>query len=468
MSKQAGKGDTVEAKQNGSFPPKWMDGCVYVSILVLVVTPLLLLSLPPLIYLAGGGEITEADMSSADRVLSFLEGASVLIGGAVAVAAIYGFRNAQEVRKELRETLNHEAEKLENVRAELRAKLREGDERLIRLGERLREEMEATRKELREEQERLNSSGEALREREERLAQELQEAHDVVATLQMNTAELSEAYHNILHRNYQQAFDLAQSILQRDPENITALYLSGWLSIQFLKNRTVDQAISDLEKALQLAQAQGTEARSLAIKAALGVAYRRKGKQQKEVRERYFAKAENYLLEVTGNEKTERLLDLYAESFYAPLGGLYRDRGQLDKAIECYRKATEITPGSSYPWGNLAQLLWETGEPEEDVMRAFRRTYRTAEREQGATPEDYYLLMDLAMSSTVLGKFKEAEEWLEEALAASLTEEMLRTSLNGWQFLLKSCPQGEKWDAVRQHLKAGLDAVTEAIEKRQS
>ncbi len=401
-----------------------VDLLVYVVIVVLVFAALLAVGAPPLVDLLNGEPVAdvvgEARPVSADDVLNFLQGASVLIGGAVAVAAIYGFRNAQEVRKELRD-----------------------------------------------EQERLKHSGEKLREREERLAQELQEAHDIVATLQMNTAELSEAYHNLLQRNYQQAFDLAQSILQRDPENITALYLSGWLSIQFLEDRTVDQAISDLEKALQLAKKQAAEPRLPAIKAALGVAYRRKGKRQKEVRERCFAKSEYYLLEVTENRKTERLLDLYGESFHAPLGGLYRDRGQLDKAIQHYRRATEITPGSSYPWGNWAQLLWEKGEIEEAQV-AFERAHRTALREQGATPEDYYLLMDLAMSGTVLKKFDEAKEWLEEALGASLTTEMLRTSLQGWKWLYKSCPRDENWQKVRIQLCENWKRVRITIRKNET
>ncbi len=411
------KGADVETKRNGKIPPKWVDGFVYALILVLVVTPLLLLSLPPLIYLTQGGSVAETDINSADRVLSFLQGASVLIGGAVAVAAIYGFRNAQEVRKELREEM-----------AQIRA---------------MKGELEA------------------------RLQEQIQRAQSAIEELQHNTLDLSEAYRDLLHRNYRQAYAVARSVLERDPENIQALYISGWMSMQFVRERTVDDAINDLEKALAIAQKEKTSPLRLAtIRAALGVMYRRKGKKLKEIdpdeRDTYFQKAKKLLLGALND--APRMLDLYSESFYGPLGGLYRDMEQIDAAIDAYRKATEITPGSSYPWGNLAQLLWQKGEHDE-AMRAFSRTYQAAQREQGAMPEDYYLRMDIAMSATVLKQFDEAQEALQEALRVSRTEEMLNTSLDGWKHLLESCPEGEDWDEVREHLQKGRDQVQTALAK---
>jgi tetratricopeptide (TPR) repeat protein len=415
----------------------------------------------------------------ADRLLSFLEGASILIGGALAAAAIYGFRNAGEIRKEL----HAEIEELASARNELRAEVK-----ALR-GETLAT-VQATRKDLRDEihaeygrllqlrdviDERLDqleqSQGTMQTQMRAEAAENQRRIEDEVDQLRQTTIDLLEAHQHLRSGHHRQAYEAAQRVLARDPENPEALYMSGWLKMQHLPGFDLDDGIAELRHAVALAPYRP------AISAALGVLIRRKARHApagSAERRDLFNEAEGLLrIALAANNE---LLDLSSESLYGPIAGLHRDQGDIDGAIKAYKEAVRVTPGSAYPRGNLAALYLQRhtkdGDQEtlDESIRHFRRTHELAEMRLVFQPQDYWLLMDIAMSQTILAQYppdhstiaaqlKIAGERLKEAMDLQPTAEMLRTSLSGWTFLRAACPA--EWTAIR----ASLDDAIVQIEQ---
>jgi tetratricopeptide (TPR) repeat protein len=294
-------------------------------------------------------------------------------------------------------------------------------------------------------------------------------------------------------KNYEQAHESAITLLESSPDNTEALYIAGWLELQFVKGpnneELLDSGIDRLKQACDLMP------KSAAFMAALAVGYRRKAR--KFSKETNLAAFKDYMREakkllekaLEGNQVdnfsgNSTLIDLNGESFYGPLAACYRDLGDseadFDKAIHYYTEATKLTPLSSYPSGNLAALYLETKQYKEALERFFK-TIASARLEISSNARDYYAMMDAAMSFTMLGDFralrqhlkKDAEriiktlegdssvqdaaqilldrdEWFNLALNAVKTKETLDVSLGGWERLLKATP--DDW-TVRQAIE---------------
>jgi tetratricopeptide (TPR) repeat protein len=174
-------------------------------------------------------------------------------------------------------------------------------------------------------------------------------------------------------------------------------------------------------------------------------------------------------------ERSPSLTDFNKESFHGPLGGIYRDTNRLEEAIKEYQEALRITPGSSYPKGNLASLyLWQASHDHDDAMlqralESFEDTYEAARSELREAPGNYFLLMDLSMSMMVLGhdnmeNTQRANRHLEEALHVEAACTMLEVSLGGWQRLLTYCPGTDEWKATRDQIQNAIARVQEQME----
>jgi len=241
--------------------------------------------------------------------------------------------------------------------------------------------------------------------------------------------------------------------------------MAGWIEIQFIADH-LDEGIGHLHHALELAPEWPS-----AI-AAYGVAVRRRALQSRgDERESMLVEAETHLRRALALNPS--LLDLNYESFWGPIAGILRDRGESDKAIAAYERACQVTPGSSYPHGNLAALYLRKGKEEgkaewfSKALALFRRTAHLAEFELSMIPNDYFHIMDIAMSQMMLTQHEPdgldgALEKLDEALGVQPTPEMLTVSRRGWQFLAENCP--DDWTDLRAHLSTALKRITEAIE----
>jgi tetratricopeptide (TPR) repeat protein len=371
-------------------------------------------------------------LGAVDLVLSFLEGASVIAGLGFGAATIYGIRNTEETREELRK----EVERVEEIRKQI-------DQRIA--------ELEGYRPYL-----------ENLRE----LRGELQESQQSMSQTIDNVSRVFQADQEFRLKNYDSAYKMAMQVLANDSDNRLALYIAGWLEVQYLRDQ-LDNGIDHLARAVEL------EGNWPAAKAAYGVGLRRKARKATgEERERLFLQAEGVIKEALS--QSPRLMDFEGESFWGPVGGILRELGQLDGAINAYENALEVTPSSSYPWGNLATLYLKraktTGNPEHQAMAldAFEKTVRTANGELVTQPDNYYLLMDIAQASTILGQrqpeqLAEAQHALESALAAEVSLNSMETSRRGWVDLLENCP--EEWDNVRTALGEALQIIDRAIEQ---
>lgn len=369
-------------------------------------------------------------VASVELLLSFLEGASVLVGLGLGAATIYGLRSARETREEL----SAEVGKIEAMRGRLDAQLA-GLERFRPYLENLTD-----------------------------LRRELEESQRSLEQTIHNVALLLQADQEFRLKNYDTAYAFATQVLRQEPENPMALYIAGWLEVQHLRDR-LDDGIAHLEAAARLTNWP-------TARAAYGVGLRRKARGASgEERQRLFWQAEGVLKEALS--QSPRLMDFEGESFWGPVGGILREIGHIDGAIDAYEKALAVTPDSSYPWGNLATLYLAkareaNGDPrwQQKALAAFANTVRAANSELAQKPNNYYLLMDVAQSSMMLGQqdpasFARAHQALAQALAAEVSLNSLETSRRGWQDLLESCPTD--WEAVRAELQKALATLDAAI-----
>lgn len=370
----------------------------------------------------------------AGTILSFLEGASVLIALALGAAAIFGFQNSRELRKDI-----------EEERAKIEAELK----KFTLFWEQIRPVEDSLRN----------------------LDRSLTAFENAQKSIQDNFGDLLQANQELSLKNYLEAYHYAKRVLERSPNNIQALYIAGWLETQYIPGM-LESACQRFQEALQI------DAKAPSVKAAFGVALRRMAIASKDDKEkrRLFDESLGNLLQALG--QNENLIDLNRESFWGPVGGNYRDKGQIDSAIEAYERALSVTPGSSYPMGNLGALyLYQAKEQQSDEFKQkaldmFKETVRASESEIGLNPNDYFVIMDLAMANTILGAeetkyYRTAQRWLNHALSDAIgaTPGMLRVSLGGWRRLFESCP--EDWGQVQVNLDKAIKKIEEAMQERQ-
>ncbi len=379
-------------------------------------------------------------VNSVNIVLSFLEGASVLIGLGFGAAALYGLRNTEQVRQELEE----EVARVRRLRDEVLAQSQVAEERDQAMQANLERQI-AVMEGFRPDLERLRD-----------LRAQIVRAQEELALVQQADQEFRLG-------NYATAYRFAEQVLGTNPDNWLALYIAGWLEVH--QQDALEEGIAHLRHVTEL------KSDWPAALAAYGVALRRKARKAGgEERTNLFNQAEGALLQALGH--SPNLMDFNSESYWGPVGGIRLETGRTDSAIEAYEQALLVTPDSSYPAGNLATLYLErahrTGSQadRDRALDAFQRTVRAARREQIMKPNDYYLWMDIAQAQTILGQrdpahFAEAQEALASALGANPSRNMMETSLRGWASLLEHCPEEPGWQAVQAAIRQS-SAVLEA------
>ena len=299
------------------------------------------------------------------------------------------------------------------------------------------------------------------------------------ATLEDVTA-VAMAFQEYGLKNYRQAYALARPVLDRNPENAHVSYLVGLLGLVY----------GNLDESLQLLRvAHLGQPESASVEGAYGVALRRAARAAARDGNPDYGLD---LLELARQRMTHALaaepglLDHNAEPFWGTLGGVLRDLGCIEDALQAYESGLDIKPLSSYLLGNRAslrlQLHRENPARWDTLLDAFDEMRRVSQAELATAPDEYFPAMDLAMAYVMLGRrdaadFAHAHESLEHAMdLRDATSEQLGVSLAGWESLLQACPEIEPdpplngqpvpWAEVRANLQQAIDAVHQAIEHR--
>jgi tetratricopeptide (TPR) repeat protein len=129
---------------------------------------------------------------------------------------------------------------------------------------------------------------------------------------------------------------------------------------------------------------------------------------------------------------------------WASLGGAYRRVGDLNQAIDCYAKAHEINPQSTYALVNLVSLHAARNTPadrmslETELPEVIRLCYQMIERPD-ATFWNWY---DLATVQLIQGPPEQAMRTLYHAVALTppAAKENFRSVANNLRFLQERNP----------------------------
>ncbi|MGB1286587.1 MAG: tetratricopeptide repeat protein [Aggregatilineales bacterium] len=208
-------------------------------------------------------------------------------------------------------------------------------------------------------------------------------------------------------QDYEGALNTYQRALELDPESPVVHQRIAYV---YTHNGALDNARKHYEMAIK------RERDFAPALAGLGFVYRRLGENMDEGidRDLMYNQAEKYLLEAM--RLSPRLVDDDGESWWGVLGGLYKRREEIDRAIGAYEKATVVTPESSYGFGNLAYLYMRKGNYD-DMLKMYEKMERIAAREAVAEQGNYWGYADLIVSRYALGKSEQAKADLPALLA---------------------------------------------------
>ena len=332
----------------------------------------------------------------ADSVLSFLEGASVVLGVMIALGAWMLRNSVQDQIAGIRAENELVQKRLADREAALQALETE-------VAERLDAALADTQREIEEARQRADRSFKLL-----------------------NSLVLAEQ--QVRAHNHASALRILMDVLDLEPDNYAINYLLGYL---YSLRKEYDRAIQHLEDSL--AREDGF---APAI-AALGLALRRKGDSlsapaDRELRNEIWAQAEARLLAALRLDP--HLTDAEGESYYGSLGGLYRRQGRYGDAIEAYRRAEQVTPSSSYPLINLASLYWYQGDTQQ-AREYFQRVHNAARLKLDTNPLDNWARADYAQALVVLGQRDEALRQIDFVRENHPEEGLLLTIRSGLEFL---------------------------------
>lgn len=226
------------------------------------------------------------------------------------------------------------------------------------------------------------------------------------ANATLATALLSFGERQYRAADYVGAVTTYRRALELDDNNPVTYYRLGYV---YTAQGDLTAAEEHLTKSLEIDNAFAP------AMVALGFVYRRMGEKMGEgiEREEMFNRAENRMLE--GLRVSPKLIDEDGESWWGALGGLYRRRGQVKQAIYAYEQGTTVTPHSSYPFGNLANLYGRENKIE-DMLRMYKRVERLAFAEVQAEVDNYWGYFDLLTAQLSQGHTQQAEEILPSVL----------------------------------------------------
>lgn len=358
----------------------------------------------------------------ADTILSFLEGASVVVGAILAVGA-WMLRNS-----------------IQNQIEETRTFVQVTEERFAEREERLNElERKLTG--------RLDDMVIQTRQEIDSVQQQARDSFRVLSLLVL-------AEQQVRAHNFDTAIRTLQTAYGLDKNNQATNYLLGYL---YTTRKKFDDAIARLESALEI------EPDFAPAVAALGLALRRKGDgltadSQLEERDRLWSQAETKLLDALALDA--QLTDADGESYYGTLGGLYRRQDRYDAAIHAYEKALSVTPNKSYPVSNLAALYKRQGRDVE-ANAYYELVLRAAALQLDDDPRDFWTRADFAQAKLVLGNTDEAKKEYGLVVEHARERVVLETVRSTLLFLAKSPTPIPGLDEVTRLIDDALDRLAD-------
>lgn len=270
--------------------------------------------------------------------------------------------------------------------------------------------------------------------------------------------------------DYKGALSTYDRALELDPLNPVINQRLGYVYTQ----------TGDLEKAkLHYERAIEREKNFAPALAGLGYVYRRFGENLgNELSKGYFSedvrlhktierdqllnRSEELLLQAL--QLSPKLVDDDGESYWGILGGLYKRRGQIDQALEAYRKVTEVTPQSSYGYGNLA-LLYQKKNDRVAMIKTYEKVEQIASKEADAEAGNFWGYSDLVVSSFAIGKAEQAKAALPIAISiAPMDSPYMLQGLTDTLRELENFLEPEKLPAIEE----AIGILDEEIERRKN
>jgi tetratricopeptide (TPR) repeat protein len=320
--------------------------------------------------------------TDASNFLGLFEAISVGITVVIGALGAFGVLRLVTAQQELTRTRDQVLKQLADALAEQRAQT-----------EALRRELETLAAE--------TTAG--LRAESEQRAREQKESMIANALIRLGERQYRAGDHSGALQTMRRAAEL-------DANNPDVHYRLGYI---YEKSGIYDRAEYHLKHALEI------DAEFAPARAALGLVYRRQaqaltGLEREEKLDEAAREIRSALRHI------EHLVDEDGESWWGTLGGLYRRRGQVEAAIDAYRRAAEITPDSSYPLVNLALLYLATGD-RASMMETFQRAERAARSKVTQHPSDSYAHADLLTTLIALEQDEEAEAIAAQFIALAPT-----------------------------------------------
>jgi tetratricopeptide (TPR) repeat protein len=346
----------------------------------------------------------------ADSILSFLEGASALLGIMLFVGG-WMFRN----------NIQQQIEKLQDSATEA---IKES-----------RKFVQDSRDDLEKRKTDLQAMESALQQRMDRLVQETTQRLEETQTQARNLFRVLSlqllAEQQVRSYNIDTAVSTLRSALTINPDDHATNYLLGYLYIQ---RKQIDLALNHLEHALK------SEQNFTPGIAALGLALRRKGDSldndgHQAERDLFWGQAESRLLEALSQD--HRLTDADGESYFGTLGGLYRRQKRYYAALDAYERAYQVTPNSSYPLINLASIHTHEGNLKQ-ARHYFEKVVEQARLALDDDPRNAWRRCDLAQALLVMGQQDEALKELRAVIKQDPERSVLETVRSGLSFLSES------------------------------
>jgi tetratricopeptide (TPR) repeat protein len=179
-------------------------------------------------------------------------------------------------------------------------------------------------------------------------------------------------------------------------------------------------------------------------------------------RDQMLNRSEDFLLQALN--LSPKLVDDDGESYWGILGGLYKRRGQIDQAIEAYKKVTEVTPQSSYGYGNLA-LLYQKKNDRVAMIKTYERVEQIASKEAVAEAGNFWGYSDLIVSSFAIGKMEQAKNAIPIAISiAPIDSPYMLQGLTDTLKELENFLEKEKLPAIAE----AIGILSAEMEHRQS
>jgi tetratricopeptide (TPR) repeat protein len=374
-------------------------------------------------------------MGTINLLLSFIQVFGLIVTIFTTIAAVFGISSITQFRQSVEEKLASRAAEIEQAQTELRTE----EKRLFEAMQEARQGAEA---------------------RVAELAGQVRQVHEE-STRAVHAFTLMQLGEQQLElNNLQGARKLYESALAIDPNNQAINYFLGEL---LLHNLEIDRGLELLQKAHQLAQEYDPKGAHYApVEAAIGYGLRLKAEHTADEadRELLFAQSVKQLrkaLEIDPN-----VLNLRRESFYGSLGGLYKRRGKYEQAIESYERAHEITPASSYPVINLANLHYRQGNLEQ-ARDYYAQSERNAEIKLTRNPRDKWTRLNRVVARIVLDNLSGAQDDLDEvmrlATQGEIGQEDMERILSDMDMLLGSPKPPHELEQFRSKLQALRDHI---------